>query len=282
MYRPTATRRLAQRTQPLVFGVPVLRALAVTALAIVGTAAAVAFIVACLWLSDRHWVLATALSPALFLLACWGKERNDIREEWDRIRGPGLRLQLPDIDALHHREFEIAIRDLMRRDGFRAEQLGGANDDACDVRGVDPDGRVWALQCKHRRDGLRGAATGTPVLQQVKGTAGSVHKADFAVVVTNGRFSSNALTWGQTHGLHLVDRKKLGQWAADGRLLWEVLEKTPRPRNAPSRPRRPRGARRAAVRAAARRAVPLRRPGQPKTRLRKVLRMSVRGWRSRV
>ncbi|MFH9907781.1 restriction endonuclease [Streptomyces sp. NPDC017225] len=54
----------------------------------------------------------------------------------------------------------------MRRDGCKAEQLGGAGDNACDVRAVDPAGRVWAIQCKHRRDGGRGAAVGVGVLQQ--------------------------------------------------------------------------------------------------------------------
>ncbi|MEV5376766.1 restriction endonuclease [Streptomyces nondiastaticus] len=279
--QPRLTRGpLTQWRQPLIFGVPAVKALAFTALALVGIATTVALIVACVWLSDHHWVLATASSAGLFLFACWAKGRHDIRDEWDRIRARGLRFQLRDIDALHHREFEFAIRDLMRRDGFKAEQLGGANDDACDVRGVDADGRVWALQCKHRRDGLDGAATGTPVLQQVKGTAGPVHGADFAVVVTNGRFSSKALAWGIAHDVHHVDRNKLSQWAADGRLLWEVLEKVPPPRNAPSRPRAPRSARQAGGRADTPLAM-LWRAGQSKTRPRKVLHLSVRGRRSR-
>ncbi|MGW5662852.1 restriction endonuclease [Streptomyces sp. NPDC003758] len=59
----------------------------------------------------------------------------------------------------------------MRRDGCQAEQLGGAGDNACDVRAVDPAGRVWVIQCKHRRDGDRGSAVGVGVLQQVNGTA---------------------------------------------------------------------------------------------------------------
>ncbi|WP_439681732.1 restriction endonuclease [Embleya sp. MST-111070] len=117
----------------------------------------------------------------------------------------------------------------MRRDGFRAEQLGGAGDDACDVRAVDPQGRVWAVQCKHRREGLAGAATGTPVLQQVNGTARPVHGADFALVVTNGRFTSNAVTWGGKHGIHLVDRHRLGTWASGDEPLWSLV-RVPAPR----------------------------------------------------
>ncbi|MGA4850278.1 restriction endonuclease [Streptomyces sp. G5(2025)] len=76
----------------------------------------------------------------------------------------------------------------MRRDGCTAERIGGAGDNACDVRATDPAGRVWAIQCKHRRDGGRGSAIGVGVLQQVNGAARQVHGADIAVVLTNGRF----------------------------------------------------------------------------------------------
>lgn len=131
---------------------------------------------------------------------------------------------------MDHRAFEFAIRDLMRRDGCRAERLGGAGDNACDVRAVDPAGRVWAIQCKHRRDGDRGSAVGTGVLQQVNGTARQIHGADVAVVLTNGRFSSKAIPWGREHRIHLVDRRLLGEWAAGARPLWELLDHIPPPR----------------------------------------------------
>lgn len=48
-------------------------------------------------------------------------------------------MQLSELDESDHRAFEYAIRDLMRRDGFTAERVGGAGDDACDVRAVDAD-----------------------------------------------------------------------------------------------------------------------------------------------
>lgn len=131
---------------------------------------------------------------------------------------------------MDHRAFEFAIRDLMRRDGCRAERLGGAGDNACDVRAVDPAGRVWAIQCTHRRDGVRGSAVGTGVLQQANGTARQIHGADVAVVLTNGRFSSKAIPWGREHRIHLVDRRLLGEWAAGARPLWELLDHIPPPR----------------------------------------------------
>ncbi|MEU7089697.1 restriction endonuclease [Streptomyces achromogenes] len=97
-----------------------------------------------------------------------------------------MRVPLKEIDALHHSEFEFAVRDLMRRDGFEAERFGGAHDDVCDVRGVDADGRIWVVQCKHKRDGWEGKAIGVEVPQRLNGTAKTVHGARFAVIVTNG------------------------------------------------------------------------------------------------
>ncbi|GHJ91140.1 hypothetical protein SNE510_06590 [Streptomyces sp. NE5-10] len=32
---------------------------------------------------------------------------------WNRVRGQGLRYALPQIDALHHRQFEETVGDLM-------------------------------------------------------------------------------------------------------------------------------------------------------------------------
>jgi restriction system protein len=116
------------------------------------------------------------------------------------------------------------------RDGCKAERIGGAGDDACDVRATDPAGRVWAIQVKHRRDGDRGPAVGVGVLQQVNGAARQVHGADIAVVLTNGRFSSQAIPWGREHRIHLVDRRVFGEWAAGSRPLWDLLNRIPSPR----------------------------------------------------
>ncbi|MGK5548190.1 restriction endonuclease [Streptomyces sp. URMC 127] len=178
------------------------------------------------WLLAHWWILllvavAAAVAGGLRL------QRARQRAEWARVRAQALRMRIAELDALDHRAFEFAIRDLMRRDGCRAERLGGAGDNACDVRAVDPAGRVWAIQCKHRRDGDRGSAVGVGVLQQVNGTARQIHGADIAVVLTNGRFTSKAVPWGQEHRIHLVDRRLLGEWAAGYRPLWDLLNHIP-------------------------------------------------------
>ncbi|MFE9804803.1 restriction endonuclease [Streptomyces goshikiensis] len=175
------------------------------------------------WLNEHWGIYAVVPQVAFMLLAVWGLA-GEQRRRWEERRARGVRMPLEKIDALHHREFEFAVRDLMRRDGFEAERVGGAHDDVCDVRGVDADGRIWAVQCKHKRDGWEGKAISVDALQQLNGTAQPVHGARFAVLVTNGRFTLPALEWGETYGVLLIDRGRLELWAAEGRPLWKVLE----------------------------------------------------------
>ncbi|MFE7512875.1 restriction endonuclease [Streptomyces sp. NPDC057540] len=154
---------------------------------------------------------------------------------WERVRSQGLRYALTQLDALHHRQFEHAVRDLMRRDGcVNAVQVGGAGDNGADVKATDPFGRQWVIQCKHRRAGMSGAAVGTPDLHVLNGTGRPVHKGDVVVLVTNGRFSKPALDFARSQRLHLVDRAMLGEWASTSRPLWELLRAVPPPRRPPS------------------------------------------------
>ncbi|MFJ6568796.1 restriction endonuclease [Streptomyces sp. NPDC091292] len=199
-------------------------ALLVAAVVAVGLVAAVVQ-----WLLAHWWVLILAGLIAAGAAGLWFQQVRQ-RAEWERVRARALRLRIAEIDALDHRAFEFAIRNLMRRDGCEAERLGGAGDNACDVRAIDPVGRIWAIQCKHRRDGDNGSAVGVGVLQQVNGTARQIHGADIAVVLTNGRFSSKAIPWGREHRIHLVDRRVLGEWAAGSRPLWDLLDRIPPPR----------------------------------------------------
>ncbi|MFC8996321.1 restriction endonuclease [Streptomyces rochei] len=65
------------------------------------------------------------------------------------------------VDGLDHREFEYLIRDLMIRDGAdKVRRVGGAGDNGADVVAVDPTGKRWIIQCKHRKQGLSGAPMG--------------------------------------------------------------------------------------------------------------------------
>ncbi|MGY3684604.1 restriction endonuclease [Streptomyces sp. TE33382] len=182
------------------------------------------------WLADHFWAVPSVLAVLVAGGALWQRHRIR-RNRRRRTRESALRYPLARLDQLHHRDFEYAIRDLMIRDGCRdAVQVGGAGDNGADVKATDPYGRRWVMQCKHRRDGLAGAAVGTPDLQVLNGTGRPVHQGDVIVLVTNGRFTAPAVEFAKTQRLHLVDRGTLGAWAGGSRPLWELLGAVPPPR----------------------------------------------------
>ncbi|MCX4819389.1 restriction endonuclease [Streptomyces sp. NBC_01142] len=182
------------------------------------------------WLLENWWLLVALAVLAACTGGFWLKQQAD-RSRWERIRSQGLRYQLPQLDRLHHREFEYAIRDLMRRDGCTdAVQVGGAGDNGADVTASDPFGRRWVIQCKHRKNGASGSPVGTPDLHVLNGTGRQLHGGDVVVLVTNGRFTSGCPPLATSQRLHLVDRRTLGEWAAGSRPLWELLQKLPPPR----------------------------------------------------
>ncbi len=77
------------------------------------------------WLLVNWWALIVLGALAALGGTVW-VHRYRQQQAWDRVRQQGLRYGLPQLDALHHRDFEYAIRDLMRRDGCTdARQIGG-------------------------------------------------------------------------------------------------------------------------------------------------------------
>ncbi|WP_369211447.1 restriction endonuclease, partial [Streptomyces flavofungini] len=137
------------------------------------------------WLFTHWWVLLVLMLVAAGTGALLLRQRQQ-RAAWADARRRALRYQLAQLDVLHHREFEFTVRDLMRRDGCTdARQVGGAGDNGADVLATDPLGRKWVIQCKHRKNGIQGAAVGTPDLQRVNGTARPLHGADVVLVITN-------------------------------------------------------------------------------------------------
>ncbi len=184
------------------------------------------------WLLANWWILVVLAVIAAGAGGVW-LYRVQQRAQWERVRINGLRYALAQLDGLHHREFEYAIRDLMRRAGCsNAVQVGGAGDKGADVKATDPLGRRWVIQCKHRRRGDAGSPVGTPDLHVLNGTARQLHGADVVVLVTNGRFTSGCAPLARSQKLHLVDRRLLGTWAAGSRPLWELLPRLPAPRKA--------------------------------------------------
>ncbi|MFI5681985.1 restriction endonuclease [Streptomyces cellulosae] len=131
-----------------------------------------------------------------------------------------LRITLAEFDAMDDRQFEHALRDLLVRDGWPARRVGGGGDQAADVIGDHTQRGRIVVQAKHTRVGGK---VGSSVMYAVKGTAGPAHRADHAVVVTNGTFTRDAMAWGDRHSVHWVDRDKLRSWAETGTALHALL-----------------------------------------------------------
>ncbi|PGH51502.1 restriction endonuclease [Streptomyces sp. Ru87] len=187
----------------------------------------------------RAWPVWSAAAAAG---ACYGiaVTLHRLRARRSRRRAlAALRLTLAHLDALTDQAFETALRDLLIRDGWSARHVGRQGDQAADVIGHHPQRGRIVLQAKHTRTGGK---VGSSVMYQVKGTAGPVHRADTAVVVTNGSFTRDAKAWGERHGVHWIDRDRLRTWAEQGLPVHQLLR-------LPARPGRAAPVRRAAVRA---------------------------------
>ncbi|MFE8993906.1 restriction endonuclease [Streptomyces collinus] len=222
--RPPARRRTRRPSKRQQQKDAQLIAFAVVAAAVIGLVVMVVN-----WLLAHWWVLLVALVLAVCGGIGWLHNRQQ-QTRWDAVRTQTLRYGLSQLDALHYAKFEEAVRDLMRRDGCQdAQRVGGGGDLGADVKATDPLGRRWVIQCKHRRNGARGSAVGTPDLQVLNGTARPVHGADVAVIVTNGRVTRPAVDFAKQQRLHVVDRQTLAVWASGSRPLWELLRAVPPP-----------------------------------------------------
>ncbi|MCX4826161.1 restriction endonuclease [Streptomyces sp. NBC_01142] len=150
----------------------------------------------------------------------WRIARTMYGRRRDAERLATLRITLAEFDAMDDRQFEHALRDLLVRDGWPARRVGGSGDQAADVISDHTHHGRIAVQAKHTRVGGK---VGSSVMYAVKGTAGPAHRADHAVVITNGTFTRDAMAWGDRHSVHWVDRDRLRRWAESGTALHELL-----------------------------------------------------------
>jgi restriction system protein len=67
-------------------------------------------------------------------------------------------------------------------------------------------------------------------LQRLNGTVQPVHGADVVVLVINGRFTREAIPFGKSQRIHLVDGQVLARWAGGSGPLWDMLQRVPQPR----------------------------------------------------
>lgn len=181
----------------------------------------------------RWWPLLAALAAGGLAWAGWRRLRwvQACRARAETLAR--LRVTLARLDAVDDRAFEFALRDLLIRDGWSARRVGRQGDQGADAIGESGQYGRLVIQAKHT---TVGGKVGSQVMYQVKGTAGPVHGADHAVVVTNGAFTRDARAWGDRHQVHWVDRDRLRTWAEQGIPLQELLRLPGRPaRRIPTR-----------------------------------------------
>ncbi|MFE9252911.1 restriction endonuclease [Streptomyces sp. NPDC007088] len=169
---------------------------------------------------EDAWPLLLALALLAAAVTAWRLARAIQARRGDAERLATLRITLSEFDAMDDRQFEYALRDLLVRDGWPARRVGGGGDQAADVIGDHTQRGRIVVQAKHTRVGGK---VGSSVMYAVKGTAGPAHRADHAVVVTNGTFTRDAMAWGDRHSVLWVDRDNLRCWAENGTALHELL-----------------------------------------------------------
>ncbi|MFJ6637102.1 restriction endonuclease [Streptomyces sp. NPDC091376] len=132
----------------------------------------------------------------------------------------GKRYTLADVDSFDHKNFEILVAWLARRDGMRAWRTGGSGDLGADVIAESPDGRRFVFQCKHTK-GRR--SVDSAAMQRLNGTARPIHKADVVAMVTSGEFSGPARAFANSQKIHMIGRESLKRWSEWGDSLYQVL-----------------------------------------------------------
>jgi restriction system protein len=172
------------------------------------------------------WPVVLTLVVLTGVAAAWHTGRSIAAGRAAAQRLAVLRVTLAELDAGDDRAFEEALRRLLVRDGWGARRVGGRGDQAADVIGEHARLGRLVVQAKHT---TVGGKVGVRVMYEVNGTAGPVHRARHAVVVTNGTFTRDARDWGDKHGVHWVDRDRLRRWAENGVALHELLQLPARP-----------------------------------------------------
>ncbi|MGW1126405.1 restriction endonuclease [Streptomyces sp. NPDC002526] len=145
---------------------------------------------------------------------------NDRRLDF---RANSVSYSLDDIKRFDPTNFEILVSWLAARDGMKiCRGRGGPGDQGADGIFITPDNRRVVVQCKQTRSQTR-RAIGSELVQRFNGTAWQEHKADIAVMVTNGTFSEPARAFASKCGIHLIDAVRLEKWATWGDPFYEVV-----------------------------------------------------------
>lgn len=124
----------------------------------------------------------------------------------EKVRNEGTdSLAYVDFDSMEGLEFEHFVAKLLTQRGFNAEVTKGSGDLGVDILATNYEGR-FAIQVKRYDQPVSRRAVSDAV-------AGRDHyQCDFAMVVTNNRFTTDAKKLAGTTACRLVDRDELQGW----------------------------------------------------------------------
>lgn len=121
----------------------------------------------------------------------------------DRMKSSG-KISL-DYDYMDGHQFEYFCADVIRNNGFlNVEVTRGSGDHGIDIL-AEKDGITYAIQCKCYSSDI-----GNSAVQQAH-TGKSLYHRDIAVVMTNRRFTPQAIEEAKALGVKLWDRDKLNE-----------------------------------------------------------------------
>ena len=116
-----------------------------------------------------------------------------------------MRYKMEQLDMMEGHEFEYAVADLLRHNGWRdVEVTQGSGDYGIDILARRKSTR-YAIQCKRYK-----SAVGVKAVQEA-GLGTDYYHCDAAAVITNCRFTKNAQNLANTTGVKLWDRDFLAK-----------------------------------------------------------------------
>ncbi len=198
------------------------------------------------WQQEKRYFCRTRLLPLLTARALDGQwpsiearvlRRIERTASASRPEGAGTvasdpRSFHPDMDPI---DYERHCAILLRRAGWDAEVTAAGGDQGADVL-ARRDGALLVVQCKLYR-----SAVGNAAVQQVS-AARLHHRARFAAVVSNARYTAAAAALARTNDVHLLHHEELERFSPD-RLGPDRLGRQLSRRSHPARPPGARSAR---------------------------------------
>jgi restriction system protein len=148
------------------------------------------------------WIVAAA---ALFAMGIGLLKRKTRQDRFHSLRTPD------DLRSLSWRQFEQAIADLFRRQGFRVQETGGSQPDGgVDLILRDLGGAEHLVQCKQYRTW----SVGEPKVREFYGAMAAHRTRCEGIFVTCGRFTEPARRFAHDKPIRLIDGDELLQLLA--------------------------------------------------------------------